>query len=1789
MKKSRKILAFALSLSMLTTTALPTLMAGAEQSISASDTLNHGVYVEYYEVEPNAPYDLITSDVKNTGFAQTIDFSDMNSLGLEMVGRNIYYGARLHFYIIPTESGQYVFNPDADDYVRMWINGNQIIQNGWGGNYLPNRPSKPIYLEAGEKYEIQLDYAQATGGAGLTLYWSKDGAKKTVVPADVLYLPEGMGPVEFPEIPEVGTGKIYTIATAHLDTIWNWSYETTIGDYIPKTMRENFQLFEDNPNYVFSFEGARRYALMEEYYPEEFEQLEEYVAEGRWNTAGSSWENGDQNGPSPESLIRNALLGNQYFADKFGNDKRSKDIYLPDCFGFGYAMPSWMSHMNLLSFSTQKLTWGNAFPNEQLPFDIGKWVGPDGNYVMASIDNGSYTNKLNDLAPNGLRENSWVSGKLKKNKAWGFYATTLYHGTGDTGGSPGQNSVTALNKDMALNGTDAGGDVEVISATTDQWVREMTQAQKDAAPVYDGEMLLREHGTGSYTSRALGHRWNSRNELLGVAAEKSAVAASWLGAEEYPIDQFNTAWKRVIGHQFHDDITGTSFASEYVRSWNDYMLSLNQFGNEYENAVGGVASAMDTSVAQGTALVVNNPVAVDRNDLVEATVTMDSDCEAVRVFDDEGNEVASQILSKDGNVFDIVFKADVPSMGYRVFDVRPADSACDIDTGLSVTSDTLSNEKYDVVIDANGDIHSIYDKELGKELLAEPIRLGQLNDTETEWPSWELKFDDYAFKDAREYVTADKASKFEVVENGPARVAIKITREYGNSTYEQIVSLEAGGEAVEVQNVIDWHEKSTMLKATFQFTAADDKATYDLGLGAIERTNNTKWQAESPAQKWADLTDKSGDFGVSILSDSKNGWDKPHDDTLRLTLIHTPTGAYLSESHQNNLEQGENRFGFAIYGHEGAYGEGGTQQQAQLFTEPMVAFQTVKHEGGLGSNYSFASISNDDVIVRAVKAGETGEGLENQGDEIIVRFNEGAKKDASGVEFSIGNGIESVREVYGSEEAMPEEVSAEQGAYELKDGKLVFDISAYGIRTFAIKLKDSDVQASKDAAQSIALPYNKDIYSSNSNKADSTMNAKREAFPSELVPSVVTAAGVDFVMGSMTDGTDNAVVANGQTIAIPEGYNKLHLLAFSTNGDHEATFKVGDSSQTISIADYSENIAEWEIAPIVTSSYIKEDDVAFEATHRHANGGDQIAVNTYMFQYELDIPEGATSVVLPEDNTIFIAAATAVNEQAPGSIVSEMYDSKERSEEETEVTGQFEGYSGFEADDPVPYKSQTGNCVKIDNAKCEVVADENAHSGSNVVRLTGTDTVSQSGIGISHVYFDLYPASGFTIQPGTYIEYWIKPNNEISRHAGLDIGTDDYEASYNATMRDNGKCVDQNGTQMHPKNARGKVGEWTRIRCDIGKYFKPGTKVTSLWFVYDNPEGQGEIDVSVDDIFIGIDKTKEDLQSLVNEVHSLNRDDYYENGFVNVDKVMKRAEDALANETTTNQMFSIIYDKLQKAVDQLVPKVADKSPLIALMEEVSAIDRTLYTEESLAILDKAIAKGQKVLDNAYASPDDVTIAIEDLNNAVGTLEELPEFYATTDKEKYEVNETITATITTPKDVRGLSLRNENGKYVSIQTISSRISDDKKIWTVTFSVGSNGARSLDIWGNVAGSGWTDTGINIDFQVGEIKPVDPGDSLPRQIFSLDFEESVVGINETVHATVTSTTALDRLVLLNENGKFVSISNVAYTDKKDVRTWTFEFSVGSAGFRDLTVKGYRGDSSAENTVSQALVVTK
>jgi len=64
---------------------------------------------------------------------------------------------------------------------------------------------------------------------------------------------------------------LYLVSNCHLDTQWRWTVRDTIGRYLPATTDRTFELFERLPAFVLSFEGAFRYQLLEEYWPERFE------------------------------------------------------------------------------------------------------------------------------------------------------------------------------------------------------------------------------------------------------------------------------------------------------------------------------------------------------------------------------------------------------------------------------------------------------------------------------------------------------------------------------------------------------------------------------------------------------------------------------------------------------------------------------------------------------------------------------------------------------------------------------------------------------------------------------------------------------------------------------------------------------------------------------------------------------------------------------------------------------------------------------------------------------------------------------------------------------------------------------------------------------------------------------------------------------------------------------------------------------------------------------------------------------------------------------------------------------------------------------------------------------------------------------------------------------------------------------------------------------------------------------------------------------------------------------
>lgn len=1031
------------------------------------------------------------------------------------------------------------------------------------------------------------------------------------------------------------TPVLYTIGYAHLDTEWRWDYQTTIKEYIWNTMADNFKLFEKYPAYIFNFSGAIRYMLMKEYYPEEFEKVKEYVKAGRWFPAGASMEENDVLAPSHESMIRQILLGSNYFRKELG--VTSNEFILPDCFGYLESLPSILNHCGIKGFSTQKLTWGSAVG---IPFSVGRWIGVDGESIVAALSPGDYTYKIR----NDINNSNWIKRVLDSGQKYGVNAEYMYYGVGDVGGAPTEESVDWLMKSIKNNDK-----VKIISSTTAQLFDDITPELKAKLPSYKGEFLLTNHSAGSITSAGFMKKMNRKNELLAYKAEASSVMGEWLGAGNYNMDKINKAWRLVMGSQFHDILPGTSIPRAYDFAWNDEIVAANQFSAVFADASGAVIRAMNTK-AKGIPVVVFNPLSFEREDCVEAAVTFNEVPKTVRVYNADNDEVPSQVVKTEGNKVTILFLAKTPSVSYTTFDVRPSEKECSISTGLKVSAGSLENSKYIIKISNEGNIFSIYDKNVKRELLSAPLRLAFQYERPGDYPAWNM---DWADRKNPPTGYVEGPAKISIVEKGPARVTLEIERETRNSKFVEQVRLTAGGacERVEFNTKIDWATKESSLKASFPLTVSNSKATYNLGVGTIERGNNDSLKFEVPAHQWFDLTDKGGSYGVAILDDCKYGSDKPSDNMVRLTLLYTPgiRGYYADQAVQ---EFGQHEMLYALYGHKGDWKKGNSNNQALRINQPLIAFQAPQHEGYLGKEFSFMEINNPDVVLSALKKAENG-------DEIIIRVIETKGKEAKNVQIAFAKEIVSAKELNGQEQLL--------GDANIKSGKLAFDLTPYRLKTFAVKLKPAAGQLSAIKSMPVELSYNTDAISNDKHKANGDFAENGKTYPAELLPELITSENIQFKLGPKEDGMNNALICSGQTIKLPQGnYNKLYILAASTSErNNKGIFTINGKSFEIPVEYWSGFIGQWDrrnwdnasvsetsydrpniVYTGLTPGYLKKENIAYFTTHRHARSGEnEPYIYAYMFKYKIDLPAGATEITLPVNDRIKIFAITVAENE----------------------------------------------------------------------------------------------------------------------------------------------------------------------------------------------------------------------------------------------------------------------------------------------------------------------------------------------------------------------------------------------------------------------------------------------------------------------------------------------------------------------------------------------------------------
>ncbi|MGE5675390.1 MAG: hypothetical protein ACM3XM_16190, partial [Mycobacterium leprae] len=396
------------------------------------------------------------------------------------------------------------------------------------------------------------------------------------------------------------------IGHTHLDVAWLW----TLDNIKLKTARSwasALRLMTEFPDFKWIQSQPQLYKFIKETQPELWEQVKRRVADGHWEAEGGMWVEADTNLSGGESLVRQFLYGTRFFREELGVENLV--LWLPDVFGYAWALPQIIRKSGLKYFMTTKIAW-NQF--NRFPYDTFKWRGIDGTEVLTHYV----------TAPTERRPDSWfytynahVYPEIVKGN-WELYQqkehnteTLSSFGFGDGGGGP-----TREMMEFAERLKDMPGIPRVQIGTVADFFTRLDQrvGSDPSLPVWDGELYLEYH-RGTYTSQAQQKRRNRKSEFLLHNAELYATAAGSLIDAPYPKADLDAAWEIVLRNQFHDIIPGSSIHEVYEDSAKEYQRVFALGGGVLSGATHKLAGGINRADEW---LVVFNPTGVSRGDVV---------------------------------------------------------------------------------------------------------------------------------------------------------------------------------------------------------------------------------------------------------------------------------------------------------------------------------------------------------------------------------------------------------------------------------------------------------------------------------------------------------------------------------------------------------------------------------------------------------------------------------------------------------------------------------------------------------------------------------------------------------------------------------------------------------------------------------------------------------------------------------------------------------------------------------------------------------------------------------------------------------------------------------------------------------------------------------------------------------------------------------------------------------------------------------------------------------------------
>lgn len=312
--------------------------------------------------------------------------------------------------------------------------------------------------------------------------------------------------------------KIYAIANSHLDPIWLWNRSSGNCSML-NTIRSVVGILRDNPDVKFTCSSSAMYRWCEENAPRLFAEVLRLVDSGQWEAVGG-WEvQSDSIITRLEVLLRQAEIGQQYFASRFGRPARI--AYNVDSFGHTAMLPSILRQHGLAYYVYGR---GQGLPS------VFRWQAADGSEVIAHHFLDGYG------SPETMSHDEFIA-RIRRHYESGSELQTFFYGIGDHGGGIYRRQLDWIRE--------AQKDFPIVFATLEEFFRDV-EASGQPLPVFSGEIAPQARGTYAVCRRLKEQAARTVRHLL---------KAERLGA---PAEALAEPWREVVFDHFHDIMPGTS-------------------------------------------------------------------------------------------------------------------------------------------------------------------------------------------------------------------------------------------------------------------------------------------------------------------------------------------------------------------------------------------------------------------------------------------------------------------------------------------------------------------------------------------------------------------------------------------------------------------------------------------------------------------------------------------------------------------------------------------------------------------------------------------------------------------------------------------------------------------------------------------------------------------------------------------------------------------------------------------------------------------------------------------------------------------------------------------------------------------------------------------------------------------------------------------------------------------------------------------------------------------------------